>query len=72
MDAMDAEIFSIVAELRLKNNLISNITADVIEAGIAKGMKRMQREEELRRRTSDSMKRMRAIAKLRISTSATM
>ena len=64
MDTTDAELFSIVAELRLKNNLISDITADVIEAGIAKGMKRMQREEELSRRTSDSMKR--------ISTSATM
>jgi hypothetical protein len=64
MDTMDAELFSMVAELRLKNNLISNITADVIEAGIAKGMKRIKQEEESRRRTSDSMKR--------ISTSATM
>jgi hypothetical protein len=72
MDTTDAELFSIVAELRLKNNLISDITADVIEAGIAKGMKRIKREEESHRRTKDSMKRMRAIAKLRISHSATM
>jgi len=63
----DAELFAIVAKLRLRNNLISNITADAIEAKIAKGMKRIKREEESHRRTNDSMTRMRAIAELRLS-----